>query len=86
MVYGEEKKKVGPAVDPAGTPWVKAGLNGDCAMLNYNMMTDCIMFILLCRDPLNNPCFHSFKLMGPLGPWKRSKSRFSTPDEPPWKM
>ncbi len=42
--------------------------NGDCAMFNNNMMTDGIMYILLCRDPLNNPCFHSFKLMGPVGP------------------
>ncbi len=41
---------------------------GDCAMLNYNMMTDCIMYILLCRDPLINPCFHSFKRMGPVDP------------------
>jgi hypothetical protein len=55
-------------------------------MLNYKMMTDCIMYNLIGRDPLNNPSFHSFQLMGSVGPWKRSKSRISTQNEPQWKM
>ncbi len=44
--------------------------NGDCAitdMLNFKMMTECIMCILIGRDPLKNPLFHTFQLMGPVG-------------------